>query len=140
MVKRSVLLLALAASILPGIATAQVDIPTQPRQKYVTVFGDEKCPPPSKNPDEIVVCKRSPAESQFRIPKAVRNEQSIAKKDDVGARIGLADHSMAPVNCSAVGTQGQFGCSQGLNILGAAKKVKQAVNGDLTPVPDAPQP
>lgn len=138
MLKQTALALALAALLAPGIAAAQkVDIPTQPRQKYVTVFGQEACPK-STNPDEIIVCNRRPYDDQFRIPPAVRAQALAEKRDDVGARIGLADHTMAPVNCSAVGTQGQFGCSQGLNILGAARKVKEAVTGDLTPVPDAP--
>jgi hypothetical protein len=138
MSKRIGLLLALAGAIAPGLASAQnVDIPTQPRQRAVTVFGEEKCPR-STDPNEIIICNHRPAEEQFRIPPAIRSQARIEKRDDVGARIGLADHTMAPVNCSAVGTQGQFGCSQGLNILGAARKVKEAVTGDLVPVPDAP--
>jgi len=131
--------LALAAVLLPAAVRAQgVDVPTAPRQRVVTVFGAEKCPV-GRSPDEVVICNRRPADEQFRLPEAVRREQVIEKRDDVGARIGLADHTMAPVNCTAVGTQGQFGCSQGLNILGAAKKARDAVNGDLTPVPDAPR-
>lgn len=137
---RLIPVLALTLALTPALAAAQgVDVPTAPRQRYVTVYGKEACPK-SANSDEIVVCSRRPYDDQFRIPSSVRNEQKIEKRDDVGARIGLADHSIAPDNCSAVGTVGQFGCSQGLNILGAAKKAKQAINGDLTPVPDAAPP
>ena len=136
-IMRLLLIPALAAALAPSLAAAQgVDVPTAPRQKVVTVFGQEACPR-STDKDEIVVCKREPYDNQFRIPAAVRAEARIEKRDDVGARIGLADHTMAPVNCTAVGTQGQFGCSQGLNILGAAKKVKDAVTGNVD-VPDAP--
>ena len=137
--KRSILTLALAAALVPAFADAQgVDVPTAPRQRIVTVFGEEKCPVRT-SPDEVVICRRRPAEEQFRLPVAVRNEQRIEKRDDVGARIGLADHSIAPDSCSAVGTVGQYGCSQGLNILGSAKKVKDVITGD-TPIPDAPKP
>ncbi len=130
--------LAVLAALAPALAAAQgVDVPTAPRQRIVTVFGQEACPK-STSADEIVVCNRRPADEQFRLPAAVRNEQRIEKRDDVGARIGLADHSIAPDNCSAVGTVGQFGCSQGLNILGAARKAKDVINGETT-VPDAPK-
>ncbi len=131
--------LALAALLLPvAAAHAQgVDVPTAPRQRLVTVFGDEKCPV-RRSADEVVICTRRDAGEQFRISPALRAEARIEKRDDVGARIGLADHTLAPVNCTAAGIQGQFGCSQGLNILGAARKAKEAINGD-TYVPDAPK-
>lgn len=132
----SLMIAALAA--LPAVpAAAQIDPPAK-RQKLVTVFGQEACPKSTDPENEVVVCRREDPSSQFRIPEAVRNEQHIARRDNVGAeRTALADHSMAPTNCTAAGFQGQFGCSQGINILGAAKAAKNVVNGD-TPIPDAP--
>jgi len=130
--------------VLLGLAAvpvqAQTDAPAK-RQKLVTVFGQEACPRSTDPENEIIVCKREDPNNQFRIPERVRNEAKIARRDNVGAeRTALADHSMAPTNCTAAGFQGQFGCSQGINILGAAKAAKQVITGD-TPVPDpAPQP
>jgi len=131
------LTIAALAALTAAPAAAQSDPPAK-RQKLVEVFGAEKCPV-SKDPEnEIVVCVRKSPESQFRIPEAVRNEQHIARRDNVGAeRTALADHSMSATSCTPAGFQGQFGCSQGLNILGAAKAANNVVNGD-TPIPDAP--
>lgn len=131
------LMIAALAALPAAPAAAQIDPPAK-RQKLVTVFGQEACPKSTDPENEIVVCKRENPDNQFRIPEAVRSEQHIARRDNVGAeRTALADHSMSPTSCTPAGFQGQFGCSQGLNILGAAKAAKNIVNGD-TPIPDAP--
>lgn len=132
----------LAASLLALALPAQAQTPPPAkREKLVTVFGQEACPKSTDPENEIIVCNRRPPDEQFRIPAGVRNETSIARKDQVGAnRQALADESIAPTSCTSVGISGQYGCSQGINILGAAKAAKAIATGD-TPVPDpAPQP
>lgn len=130
------------ASILLGLVAAPVHsqvLPSAKREKRVTVFGAELCPKSADPENEVIICTRENPNNQFRIPEGVRNETKIARRDNVGAeRTALADHSMAPTSCTAAGFQGQFGCSQGINILGAARAAKAVVTGD-TPVPD-PQP
>lgn len=129
-------LLALGLLALPAHAQG-VDVPTAPRQRFVTVFGNEKCPK-SADPNEIVICARRPADEQFRIPTAVRNTPFIARKDDVSARSALVSRANgADPACSAVGTSGQFGCSGGLNILGAARTARDVATGS-DPVADVP--
>lgn len=131
--------LILAALVATAPAMAQTATETQPRQKVVTVFGTEACPR-STDPNEIVVCRRRPADEQFRLPEAVRNEQNIARRDDVSAtRAALVDQSMAPTRCTAAGIQGQAGCSTGLNVLGAGRKAVEAVTGDEQVPERAPQ-
>ncbi len=127
-----------ALAALPAAPVAAQSVMPAKRIKTVQVFGSEPCPKSTDPQNEIVVCPRGNPDDQFRIPQAVRNEQHIARRDNVGAeRTALADHSMSPTSCTPAGFQGQFGCSQGLNILGAAKAAKNVVNGD-TPIPDAP--
>lgn len=134
---RTVWIAAMLATAMPALA--QVDgAATQPRMRVITVFGLEECPK-SNDPDEIVVCKRE-AEDSARLPPIIREEQKIAKRDNVPAgRTALVDRGAAGGPCSAVGAQGQTGCSGGINLLGLGAKVVQAVTGNET-VPDkAPQ-
>ena len=63
------------------------DIPpgdgTQPRQRLVTVFGNEECPKPT-SADEIVVCARLPESEVYRIPEPLRkseNRQSVFSRN-----------------------------------------------------------
>ncbi len=95
------------------------DIPsgdgTRPRQRLVTVFGNEACPKPN-SADEIVVCARLPESEVYRIPEPLRraeNRQSVLTQNRsllLGDGAGGAGGSIG--SCSAVGAAGFTGCDR----------------------------
>ncbi len=95
------------------------DIPagdgTQPRQRLVTVFGNEACPKP-RSADEVVVCARLPESEVYRIPEPLRraeNRQSVLTQNRallLGDSAGGAGGSIG--SCSAVGAAGFTGCDR----------------------------
>jgi hypothetical protein len=110
-----------------------------PRTRMVSILKGEACPR-SNDPDEIIVCGEVEPEDQFRIPPIIREEQRIAKRDNVPAqRAGLVDANAAGGDCSAVGSLGQTGCSQGLSVLGMGRKLVEAVDGEDPIADKAPQ-
>lgn len=94
------------------------DIPagdgTQPRQRLVTVFGNEACPKPASS-DEVVVCARLPESEVYRIPEPLRraqNRTSVFTANRsllLGDGIGGAGNSIG--SCSVVGPGGITGCN-----------------------------
>ena len=110
-----------------------------PRTRMVSILKGEACPR-STDPDEIIVCGEVEPEDQFRIPPIIREEQRIARRDNVPAvRAGLVDANAAGGSCSAVGSAGQHGCSQGLSVLGMGRKLLEAVDGEDPVAEKAPQ-
>lgn len=112
------------------------------RSRTVLVFGDDACPKAS-NPDEIIVCARRPEEERYRIPKALREEEraaAIARQDQVGAnRAALASGQASATgigSCSAAGAGGFTGCTQGLNVVGAARTIVEGVKAAAEPTDD----
>lgn len=111
------------------------------RSKTVVVFGTDPCPK-STNPDEIVICARRPEEERFRIPKELREQEKaeIARKDQVGenrAALASGRNSATGVgSCSAAGAGGWTGCTQGINVLGAARTVVEGAKAATDPVDD----
>jgi hypothetical protein len=108
----------------------------------VVVIGDDPCPT-SSNPDEIIVCARRPEEERFRIPRELRDAEraaSIARADRVGEnRAALAsgrDSATGIGSCSPVGPGGITGCTQGVNIVGAARTVVEGVRTATEPTDD----
>ena len=95
------------------------DIPTgdgtQPRQRLVTVFGNEACPKPN-SADEIVVCARLPEAEVYRIPERLRraeNRVSVLTQNRallLGDGTGGAGNSIG--SCSAIGPAGYTGCNR----------------------------
>ena len=88
---------------------------TQPRQRLVTVFGNEACPKP-RSADEVVVCARLPEAEVYRIPEPLRraeNRQSVLTQNRallLGDGAGGAGGSIG--SCSAVGAAGFTGCDR----------------------------
>ncbi|MFN3287135.1 MAG: hypothetical protein ACK40H_01680 [Sphingomonadaceae bacterium] len=112
---------------------------TAPRTRMVSILKGEACPR-SDDPDEIIVCAERDPEDQFRIPPIIREEQRIARRDNVPAqRAGLVDANLAGGQCSAVGSMGQTGCSQGLSVLGMGRKLLEAVDGEDPVAAPAPR-
>jgi hypothetical protein len=95
------------------------DIPSgdgsQPRQRLVTVFGNEACPKP-RSADEVVVCARLPESEVYRIPEPLRraeNRQSVLTQNRallLGDGAGGAGNSIG--SCSAIGPGGFTGCDR----------------------------
>jgi hypothetical protein len=87
---------------------------TQPRQRLVTVFGNEACPKPT-SADEVIVCARLPESEVYRIPEPLRraeNRQSVLTQNRkllLGDATGGAGGSMG--SCSVVGPGGMTGCN-----------------------------
>jgi hypothetical protein len=88
---------------------------TQPRQRLVTVFGNEACPKP-RSADEVVVCARLPESEVYRIPEPLRraeNRQSVLSQNRallLGDGAGSAGNSIG--SCSAIGPGGFTGCDR----------------------------
>ncbi len=105
--------LLLLASLLAVPAIAEAADPPS-RVRNATVYGTEACPKPASD-DEVVVCARLGEGERYRIPKRLRAEpsqaaaaQSWANRADTAmedARLGR------PNSCSAIGTNGQTGCT-----------------------------
>lgn len=112
------------------------------RSRTVVVYGTDPCPT-STNPDEILVCARRPEEERFRIPKDIREAEraaSIARQDDVAAsRAALVSARTAATgtgSCSIQGVGGITGCTQGLDVVGAARTLVEGVKAASDPVDD----
>jgi hypothetical protein len=125
---------ALPAALLPAQAQQRPPVPTtapprptmlkpsdlpsgdgsQPRQRLVTVFGNEECPKPA-SADEIVVCARLPESEVYRIPEPLRKaqtRQSVLTQNRallLGSGTGGAGGSIG--SCSVVGPGGMAGCN-----------------------------
>ncbi|WP_448582701.1 hypothetical protein [Thermaurantiacus sp.] len=112
------------------------------RTRTVLVYGDDPCPK-SENPDEIIVCARRPEEERYRIPRELREAErasTIAREDQVGAnRAQLAsgrDAATGTGSCSAVGPGGVTGCTQGIDLVGAARTIRDAARTATEPTDD----
>ena len=137
---RWILALALAAAPLAAVPAAAQD--GGYRSRTVVVFGEDPCPNAS-NPDEIIVCARRPEEERYRIPKDIREAEKaaqIAREDQVAAnRAAIVSGRTAATgigSCSTAGAGGITGCTQGLNVVGAAKTVVEGVKAATEPVDD----
>lgn len=120
----------------------QVAASAAPRQRYVQIIRGEPCPK-SPDPNEIIVCGEQEPEDQFRLPPLIREEQSIARRDNVtesrGALVAADSNSGLGGGCSAVGANGDRGCTKGLSVLGAGASVVKAMKGEDTIAEKAPQ-
>ena len=124
------------ALAIAGPAMAQ-ETPADPPQRVrnATVYGEEACPKPASN-DEIVVCARLGENERYRIPKRFRDPPSQASADSSWAQ--RADVAMEaaratrPNSCSAIGMNGQSGCTQAmLRQWFAERRQQQQMNSDI---------
>lgn len=107
-----VLLLILAGT------TAQAENAEPPETiRTTTVFGDDPCPRASAG--EIIVCGRLPESERYRIPKQLRKKP----REDSGPSASWASKVQTleeaqrftlPNSCTAVGSNGQTGCTQAM--------------------------
>jgi hypothetical protein len=82
-----------------------------------TVFGNDPCPKPRG--DEIIVCAREPEGERYRIPKQFRTGPRVESGGSASwaSRVqGLEDAQRftRPNSCSAIGSNGQTGCTQAM--------------------------
>ena len=89
---------------------------TQPRQRYVTVFGADECPKPTSG-DEIVVCTRLPDSEQYRIPTRLRGtEERRVSAFEYNRNLLLGDSSGGAGgsigSCTVNGPGGYIGCNR----------------------------
>lgn len=110
--------LLVATPMVAGPALAQdtvVDPNAAPKKiRSVFVYGNEPCPQ-AANADEIVVCRRAPAEEQYRIPPPLREAPPTPANNAWANRAEniIEDSDVAiPGSCSPVGSGGQTGCSR----------------------------
>lgn len=109
------LVLALLAAAPAAAQDTVVQDPDAAPKKVRTVFvyGNEPCP--ASDSDEILVCRRAPAEEQYRIPPPLReqpaNPANSAWANRVDAIVDDADVAI-PGSCTPVGAGGQTGCSR----------------------------
>ncbi|MEI6485431.1 MAG: hypothetical protein WCO11_04110 [Sphingomonadales bacterium] len=87
---------------------------SQPRQRLVTVFGNEACPKP-RSSDEVVVCARLPESEVYRIPERLRKPDDRRSVLTQNRALLLGDgspQSGGVGSCSASGPGGFIGCSR----------------------------
>jgi hypothetical protein len=115
MTKIAALAPALVLALLPAAAPAQ-STPPPARTTSLTVYGNDPCP--KGEGDEIVVCAREPESERYRIPKRFRqkpaDEASGRSWSDRVAVVEEASRPARPNSCSAVGANGQSGCTQAM--------------------------
>lgn len=157
--RRLTALLTLAVALpaaLPAIAQQRPNVPTtaparpsmlkpsdlpsgdgsQPRQRLVTVFGNEECPKPT-SADEIVVCARLPESEVYRIPEPLRKaqtRQSVLTQNRallLGSGTGGAGNSIG--SCSVVGPGGMTGCNNRQVEAWAADRTNRMGYNEETP-------
>lgn len=100
----------------PAVAQDTVVDPNAAPKKIrsIFVYGNEPCPQ-ADNADEIVVCRRAPAEEQYRIPPRLREAPANPANTAWAERVDSvmeANDTNVPGSCSPVGAQGQTGCSR----------------------------
>lgn len=122
----------LAALCLPFaslVATALVPVPVaaQAVERYVEVFGDDKCP--VSGDGEIVICARKPERERYRIPKMLRGEGSVANQSWASRATALEFAGASGVgSCSASGEGGWTGCWKQLMQQARQESKTPAVN------------
>ncbi len=147
---RAILLVLLTAAAVPALGQTapkpvttmlkpveKIQDGTQPRQRFVTVFGVDKCPAPS-SPDEIVVCTHLPEEQQFRIPKQLRgaNNARVSAYEYnrnllLGSGAGGAGGGVG--SCSVNGPGGYIGCNRKQVDAWAADRAARMGHDEVVP-------
>lgn len=102
--------IALAAAVLAAGVATPAD--AQRTQRYVEVFGNDKCPEPTSS-GEIVVCGKLPESDRYRIPTELR-EAAPSDRETQEARVDemIAVGRTGTDSCSVFGPGGFTGCFQ----------------------------
>src|SRR3546814_11517759 len=65
----------------------------------------------------IVVCALKPESERYRIPKELRKKKEVAGSQGWGSRVETMEsvnRQLLPNSCSAIGSNGQTGCTQAM--------------------------
>ena len=102
-----------AAALASALAAVPAPVQAQSTSRgEIIVYGDDPCPRAAD--DEVVVCRRLPAEQRYRIPQAYRpsgtrqQTQSWSNQSRALSTVGATGTN----SCSAVGPGGWTGCLQ----------------------------
>lgn len=84
--------------------------PAQRGSVVMDIFGDQRCP--ESNGEEIVVCRRLPANEQFRIPKDLRDAAKDAPAPNWSARALSLEYvgKSGTSTCAPGGAGSETGC------------------------------
>ena len=124
-----VALLAFATASLASLTTI---VPMEPANAQrggivMDIFGSQKCP--ESNGEEIVVCRRLPANEQFRIPKDLRDAAKDAPTPNWSTRALNLEYvgRAGPSTCTPAAGGSETGCwSKLMQEAHAERKDKQA--------------
>ncbi len=101
--------------LLAAVAGAAMFLPATPaaaQKDWIVkdIFGNEPCP--SSQGEEIVVCRRLPAEEKYRIPKDLRDAAKDAGPPGWSERVKSLEYvgSSGTNSCTPEGAGGWTGC------------------------------
>lgn len=100
-----------------GAPAPAKDAPPPETIRTTTVFGDDPCPKASGG--EIIVCGRLPESERYRIPKQLRKKprQDSGPSASWASKVQTLEEAQRftmPNSCTAVGSNGQTGCTQAM--------------------------
>jgi len=102
----------IAVASIGAVAALLPSVPAQAQRGSVVmdIFGDEKCP--ESNGEEIVVCRRLPANEQYRIPKDLRDAAKDAPAPNWSARALSLEYvgKSGASTCTPGGAGSESGC------------------------------
>jgi hypothetical protein len=105
----------------------------QDKVRYVTVYGEDRCPRTTR--DAIVICSRRPESERLRIPRNLREpppspeSESWSQKPERLERMGRT----AIDSCSPVGPGAGSGCL--LELIKKAREERQAMAQERAKAP-----
>ena len=111
---RRLLLLSLAASGTLGVlALTPHPAAAQQADRILDIYGDEKCP--SSNGEQIVVCRHHDIKEKYRIPKDLRDQESVpqAVQNNGLAAVNSTGGTGVQINsCNSIGAGVSAGCTK----------------------------
>jgi len=121
---RRLLLLSLAATgTLGAIALAPQPAAAQQADRIIDIYGNDKCP--SDNGQEIVVCHRHNETERYRIPKTLRDQESVpqaVQNNGLAAMNGTGGTGVQVNSCNSIGAGVAVGCTKQAADAWAAQK------------------
>lgn len=122
---------AASAVLAAGFVSSNAQAQSTSRGEII-VYGDDPCPRAAD--DEIVVCRRLPAEQRYRIPEVYRPVGTRQQSQSWSARSrGMTTTgATGPNTCSPVGPGGWTGCLQ-QQVRQANEELKEDTATDTAP-------
>lgn len=118
-------------AVIAALALPATPVLAQKNERVLLVFGEDKCPK-SEDPEEIVVCARSPENERYRIPEKLRGPQigPAAANESWAVRAESLEYiGRGGINsCSTIGPGGWTGCYQEMLRIASAEKREAARN------------